>query len=173
MELDLINSKLFYLSFDKKEIILDKCKIIDVSFHCPDSKWRLYSVTFRNFYSSSVSILYKLSLECDWTTCFKEKKLMPHNGSERGSQDVVVLNRDHCCLADSPAILRVVLKQPCENWKDFGLHDLKCVGVSNTDSITTSKSLERVYQPTVDVIQRMLSTKDHTENYNITYLSLV
>ena len=170
MELD---AKLILLSSDdKKETILDRCKIIDVCFHCTElPEWKLHSVTFRNFYSYSVSLLYKFSPECEWTTLSEEKRLMPHSGSERGSQDVVVLNTENCCLVNKPSNLRIVLKQPCENWKDFGLCDLKCIGITNTDSVVTSKHVDGVHRPSVNAIQRMLSSTDYMDNYNITYLS--
>lgn len=169
MELDL---KLFQLSSDaRKETVLDRCKIIDVSLHCTEPEWKLHSVTFRNFYSYSVSLLYKCSPESEWTICYNERRLMPHSGSERGSQDVIVLNREHNCLADKPSNLRIVLKQPCENWKEFGLCDLKCVGITN--STITSKRADGVRRPTTNAIQRMLCTSDYMENYNIPYLSSV
>ena len=169
MELD---AKLFHLpSDDKKETVLDRCKIIDVCFHCTEPEWKLHSVTFRNFYSYSVSLLYKFSPEGEWTTCIEEKRLMPHSGSERGSQDVIVLNTEHCCLANMPSNVRIVLKQPCENWKDFGLCDMKCIGITNANYVVTSKHVDGVCRPSVNAIQRMLSTTDYMENYNITYIS--
>ena len=171
MELD---AKLISLpTDDKKETVLDRCKIIDVCLNCTESpEWKLHSVTFRNSYSYSVSLLYKFSPECEWTTLLKEKRLMPHSGSERGSQDVIVLNTaEHCSLANKPSNLRIVLKQPCENWKDFGLCDLKCIGITNADSIVTSKHVDGVRRPSVNAIQRMLSSTDYMDNYNVTYLS--
>ena len=170
MELD---AKLIPLSTDdKKEIILDRCKIIDVCLNCTElSEWKLHTVTFRNFYSYSVSLLYKFSPECEWTTLLEEKRLMPHSGSERGSQDVIVFNTEHGCLTNKPSNLRIVLKQPCENWKDFGLCDLKCIGITNADSVVTSKRVDGMCQPSVNAIQRMLSSTDYMDNYNVTYLS--
>lgn len=170
MELD---SKLFQLaSDDRKETTLDRCKIIDISFHCTEPEWKLHCVTFRNFYSYSVSVFYKRSAECEWTTCCEERRLMPHSGSERGSQDVIVLNREHC-LAEKPSSLRIVLKQPSENWKDFGLCDLKCVGTTTTNPTANGKHADGAHRPAVNAIQRMLSTSDYMENYNIPYLSSV
>lgn len=171
MELD---SRLFQLSSsDKTETTLGRCKVIDVSFHCNELEWKLHSVTFRNFYSYSVSLFYKSSLAYEWTTCLKEEKLMSHSGSERNSQDVVVLTREHSCLADKPSHLRIVLKQPCENWKDFGICDLKYIGISSTSSKTSGKQVDRgLQQQPLDAIQRTLTTLDYTEHYNIPYLSL-
>ena len=172
MELD---GKLFYLSSgDRKEILLHRCKIIDIRFQCAEQEWKLHCVTFRNFYSHSVSLLYKSSPECEWIRCFDEKKLMPHSGSERGSQDVIILNTEHYCLADKPSNLRIVLKQPCKNWKDFGLSDIKCVGLTKANSaVTTNKHVEVARRPSVNAIQRMLSSTDYMENYSIPYLSLI
>ena len=170
MELDV---KLFQLSLaNKKEIVINRCKIIDLSFHCKEPEWKLHSVTFRNFYSYSVSVLYKCSPESEWTSCCNDRKLMPHSGSERGSQDVIVLNRENCCLAAKPSNLRIVLKQPCENWKDFGLCDLKCVGITN--AVVSGKFTDVAHRPAaVNAVQRMLSTSDYMENYSVPYLSSV
>ena len=172
MELD---AEFFHLSSeDRKEIQLDRCKMIDIRFQCAEQEWKLHCVTFRNFYSYSVSLLYKSSPECEWIRCFNEKRLMSHSGSERGSQDVTVLNIEHCCLADKPSNLRIVLKQPCKNWKDFGLSDLKCVGIAKADSaVTAGKHIEIVHRPSVNTMQRMLSSSDYMENYSIPYLSLI
>jgi len=165
-----LNLKLFPLSAeDKKEILLNRCQIIDVSLLCLESEWKLHSVVFRNFYTFSITLLHKTSAEDNWTVCIKEKKLMQHSGSERGSQDVVILNKEHGCLAEKPCSLRMILKQPCKNWRDFGICNLKFIGATNGE-------LNAAVGDTVvlasDALRRTFTPSDYSENYDVQYLSI-
>ena len=167
-----LNLKLFQLSAeDKKETLLNRCQIIDVSLLCLEPEWKLHSVVFRNFYTFSITLLHKTFLEDNWTVCIKEKRLMQHSGSERGSQDVVILNKEHGCLAEKPYNLKMILKQPCTNWRDFGICNLKFIGA--TKSELSAAVSNTVAVPLVnDILHRTFTTLDYSENYDVQYLSI-
>ena len=168
------NLKLFHLSAEeKKETSLNRCQIIDVSFLCLEPEWKLHSVVFRNFYTFSIALLYKSSLEYDWTVCIKERKLMPHSGSESGSQDVVILNKEHGCLAEKPCNLRIILRQPCTNWRDFGICNLKFIGATNSelDAISGMAAVVPLHSVS-DTLHKSFTTSDYGEHYDVQYLSI-
>ena len=167
-----LNLKLFQLSAeDKKETLLNRCQIIDVSLLCLEPAWKLHSVVFRNFYTFSLTLLYKTSPEDNWTACIKEKKLMQHSGSERGSQDVVILNKEHSCLAEKPCKLRMILKQPCTNWRDFGICNLKFIGATNSELDATVSDAVPVNSVS-DALRKTFTTSDYSEHYDVQYLSI-
>ena len=133
----------------KKERTRSGCQVIEIRSSRPVSR-----LVFRNYYTFSVSVrcLKRGSAPGDplsWITCVRDRVLMPNCHAEEGSQDWVSINSSHFPdEARGSLRLRLILKQPSSDWKDFGIHYLSCY--SAAEESTPPREDAATSSPTVD-----------------------
>lgn len=113
------------------------CQLVDLKVQRHAA---VVNISFQNYYTCSLSVL-----ACDsgggvrggggggggeeWRVCVGRLELMPDCHSEQGGEDCVVLNMQNLPGGghlEGPVCLRLVLRQPSQNWREFGVRDLKC-----------------------------------------------
>ena len=104
------------------------CLFFDVIFKQPTS---IDYITFRNYYTNTITIQW-LPLQGSWTDCVTDRTLMQNCHSEQGSQDNVILGPDELksILRDATQ-LRIILKQPSFQWKEYNIYNLTCYSNHN------------------------------------------
>ena len=113
------------------------CQVIDVEFRSPTLN-TIGCISFRNYYTHSLTLKYqrrisKSKSDQQWKTCIRTLQLMPNCHCERGSENLIVLNKAHFggIQLENVTRLRLILRQPSPDWSQFGIRDLKCYSVSS------------------------------------------
>ena len=177
------------------------CQVVEVEFHSPIPD-AIGCVTFQNHYTHSLTLKFlsrsservsnsksdqiseRVSKSDDkWKTAIARFELMPNCHCERGSQNLIVLNRAHFLVPlDNVVCLRLILRQPSPDWHQYGIRDLKFYRVSNpfqwngnggmNHSSMGAGGMERVLQNglwTETDVESGQDTQGH--QYNVTTLS--
>ena len=148
-------------------------------------------ITFFNYYTHTLTLKYwqgqfsnSKSVTSKWRTCVSKLQLMPNCHCERGSENMVVLNRAHFIVPlENVSRLRLILRQPSPDWNRFGIRDLKCYSdpspfhwnvTSGNENFTSSERMEQILQnglctETSDLESGPNTNKRHS--YTITALS--
>ena len=121
-------------------------------------------IAFRNHYTHSITLKFCQTTgqisnsksdktTSQWKTCIPTLVLMPNCHCDRGSENLVVLNKAHFSIPlNNVSRACLILRQPSPDWIQFGIKDLKFYCVSSPfcqDVIPTSHhsmSSERMEQ---------------------------
>ena len=124
------------------------CQVIEINASRPISR-----LVFRNYYTFSVTVrcLKPGNVPEDphsWVTGVRERVLMPNCHAEEGSQDWVSINASHFLdSVQGSQRLRLILKQPSPDWKDFGIHFLSCYSTTEDSALPKERPPA---SPTID-----------------------
>ena len=170
------------------------CQVIDVHIPAPIPE-RIQYIRFQNHYTYVVTIKFRSReplgrMEPDaspWQLCVKNLQLMPNCHCERGGQDWITLGEKlFLNKLERVVQLRVVLRQPSPHWRAFGIRELQCftvhetdgtvpiqnqkIGVGNeTDSEPVSERMERMLELGTKV-KRMLARERREHSSDIVTL---
>ena len=111
------------------------CSLSQVVFKRPCS---LRYITFQNYYTASIQVAVKQLGATNYTTVVENHKLMENSFFENDAQDWHTLDSAEWssafdCSIDVEAV-KLVLRQPCPTWRQFGLVDIKCHRLTRTEA---------------------------------------
>ena len=90
---------------------------------------------------------------------------MPNCHCERGSQSFVVLSKAYFGTPlENASCLRLILRQPSQNWVQFGIRDLKIYSVLNPFQQNGTRPLFMSSDGMEQVLQNGLHTDADTES---------
>ena len=105
------------------------CHVLDVVMETITS---IDYITFSNYYTHTITIKW-LPSDLDpsnmdsWKNCIQNLKLMTNCHCEHESQNWIVLGKeDFEDVLMNVKQLRVILKQPSVNWKEYGIQQFAC-----------------------------------------------
>ena len=105
------------------------CRVLDVVMETITS---IDYITFSNYYTHTITIKWlpsglDPSNMDSWKNCIQNLKLMTNCHCEHESQNWIVLGKeDFEDVLMNVKQLRVILKQPSVNWKEYGIQQFAC-----------------------------------------------
>ena len=115
------------------------CQVVDVTLRNHTSLPIRYLV-FKNRYTYSITVKYlqrttSLTSPPQWVVCVQNHILMPNCHCEQGSQswNVLTVSKEDKTLNEITR-LRLILRQPSPQWKEFGVDHVTCYTTSSTVS---------------------------------------
>ena len=114
------------------------CQVVDVTLRSHSSSPLRYLV-FKNRYTYSITVKYlkratSMTSPPQWVMCIRNHTLMPNCHCEQGSQNWNVLTVSNKETSKDITRLRLILRQPSPQWKEFGVDHVTCYTASSTDS---------------------------------------
>ena len=113
------------------------CKVLDVDLNPPSD---VHVVKFRNYYTHTVSVLFR-SVGCStWSLAMRECVYMSGGcHCDQGGQSWVVLDDKHFLTElENVVQIRLLLKQPSPNWREFSVEQLTLYHRGNYQAATST-----------------------------------
>ncbi len=103
---------------------IPRCLFFDVIFKQATT---IEYITFQNYYTSTITIDWLPNGPIQtWNNSIIDYRLMKSCHSEQGAQENVILGPDELNIIEDAVQLRVILKQPSFQWKEYNIHDFSC-----------------------------------------------
>ena len=126
------------------------CKIVDVTLRHSVSRAPvpIHYLVFRNKYTHSITVKYltdgSRAEPASWGVCVRDHVLMPNCHCAQGSQSWTVLN----IVGKEEEMkkvtqLRLILRQPSPQWKEFGIEQFTCYTSKYTTPQTSPTDMTR------------------------------